>query len=204
MCGLTQLLGKQNMTAKINLSTFAASPAGGTDPDWSRIPLDVLIENLMADHKRWREQVLPALGRLLGQRASLEKREPVFALRQAFSGLCRELLEHLHEEETILFPALLEMNRRARESHPPARPVFGSVRHPIHMIQREHEDDAEVWNTLQHMALLDATAKDAPETARILYQALTLFADDVRTHTAIENTILFPRAMEIENKAWKV
>jgi len=68
------------------------------------------------------------------------------------------------------------------------------------MIQREHEDDAEVWNTLQNLALLDATVKGAPEAARRLYQDLTLFADEVRTHTEIESKILFPRAVEMEQR----
>ena len=174
------------------------------DPDWSAMPLDVMIQNLVVDHVRWREEVLPALGSLLSERARKEKGESIPALRHVFERMSRDLLEHLHEEETVLFPALLDMDRRAQQSQPPARPSFGSVRNPIVMIQRDHEDDAQLWDTLQHLALLDATAKNASESARRLYQDLTLFADDVRMHTAIESTILFPRAVEIEKLVWKV
>ena len=164
------------------------------------MPLALLIEKLVGDHKRWREDVLPALAKLLGQRARLERLEPVTALRHVFARMCQELEEHLKEEETVLFPAILEMDRRTGQTPPLARPSFGSVRNPIVMIQRDHEDDAMLWDTLQHLALLDATAKDASEPVRRLYQDLTLFADDVKTHTAIESTILFPRAVELEKQ----
>jgi len=164
------------------------------------MPLDLLIEKLVADHNHWREHVLPELGALLGKRVRQEKLGSIAALRHAFARMCHELEEHLRQEETVLFPALLEMDRRVRQSQPRVREPFGSVRNPIQMIQREHEDDAEVWDTLQHLALLDATVKNAPETARRLYQDLTLFADEVRTHTAIESRILFPRAVEMEQR----
>jgi len=166
----------------------------------STIPLDVLIEHLKADHQRWRAQVLPELGRTLGQRARRDKLEATAALRHLFARMCQELDAHLRQEETVLFPAILEMDRRTKQSQPLARPSFGSVRNPIVMIQREHEDDAQLWDTLQHLAKLDAAAPDAPESARKLYRDLTLFADDVHAHTAIESTILFPRAVELETR----
>jgi len=154
----------------------------------------------VVDHVRWREEVLPALGSLLSERARKEKGESIPALRHVFERMSRDLLEHLHEEETVLFPAILELDRRTGQTPPLARQSFGSVRNPIVMIQRDHEDDAMLWDTLQHLALLDATAKDASEPVRRLYQDLTLFADDVKTHTAIESTILFPRAVELEKQ----
>ena len=164
------------------------------------MPLDTLIGHLVADHQRWREEVLPSLGRLLGQRARLENLESTAALRHVFARMCQELEEHLREEETVLFAGILEMDRRARQSQPPARASFGSVRNPIVMIQRDHEEDAQLWDTLQHLASLVSTAPGASEAARRLYQDLTLFADEVRTHTAIESTILFPRAVEMEKQ----
>jgi len=170
------------------------------DSEWSGRPLGAIVQKLLADHQRWREQVLPSISSQLNARIRREKQESSIALRQVFVRLCRELDEHLKEEETVLFPAVLEMDQRARESLPAARPAFGSVRNPIVMIQRDHEDDAELWDTLQHLAQLDATAEGASESARDLYQTLTLFADDVRAHTAIESTILFPRAVELEKQ----
>jgi len=187
-------------TLNADLSIPATKPITGLDPSWSTMPLNVLIESLVADHNRWREVVLPRLGQLLSRRAREEKRESAFALRHVFSRMCQGLLEHLHEEETILFPALLEMDRRVRQDQPRTRATFGSVRNPIFMIQREHEDDAQLWDTLQHLALLDAGTEGAPESARQLYRDLTQFAADVRNHTAIENTILFPRAVEMEKR----
>ena len=180
--------------------TAATESSPLTDVDYTTMPLDLLIEKLVADHNLWREQVLPELGALLGKRTRQEKLGSVAALRHAFARMCQELEEHLRQEESILFPALLDMDRRSRQSQPRVREPFGSVRNPIQMIQREHEDDAEVWNTLQNLALLDATVKGAPEAARRLYQDLTLFADEVRTHTEIESKILFPRAVEMEQR----
>jgi regulator of cell morphogenesis and NO signaling len=155
----------------------------------------------LADHERWRKRVLPEIDRLLAERARIEKSDSVFALRRAFGKLCQQLESHLGVEERVLFPALLDMDRRLRNDQPVRRPAFGSVKNPITMIQREHEDDAELWSTLEHLAALDATSAGATEPARRLYQALLEFEAEVRAHTEVENTVLFPRALELEKQA---
>ena len=168
--------------------------------EWSTVPLEQLIDHLKDDHRRWREEALPSLAALVEQRAREEQSDSTYALRRIFRRLSNELEAHLRDEEQVLFPAILEMDRGARNSQPCPRQPFGSVRNPITMIEREHEDDAQVWDTIRHLSLLDAVAKGATEMARRFYQDLTLFEDQVRMHTAVENTVLFPRAMQLEQR----
>lgn len=164
------------------------------------VPLERLIQNLVAEHQRWRQRVFPELDRLLAERARIEKTDSVFALRHLFGKLRHELEAHLGVEERVLFPALLEMNRRLRESLPARRPAFGSVKNPITMIQREHEDDVELWTALEHLTELDAAAAGATEAARRLHEAVLQFKAEVKAHTEVENSVLFPRALELEKQ----
>jgi regulator of cell morphogenesis and NO signaling len=184
------------MTQVLRLSTQVE--AGEAPQQWSAVPLEQLIDHLMDDHRRWLEELLPSLAALLEQRAREEKSDSTFALRRIFRRLSTQLEAHLRDEEHVLFPAILEMDRGTRNSEPRPKLAFGSVRNPITMIEREHEDDAQVWDTIRHLALLDAVAEGATKAAKRLYQDLTLFEDEVRTHTAVENTVLFPRAVQLE------
>ncbi len=61
---------------------------------------------------------------------------PIPLLRRVFTRLRADLEEHLRNEEKVLFPAILELDRVPATGQPVVRKPFGSVRNPIKMIGR--------------------------------------------------------------------
>jgi regulator of cell morphogenesis and NO signaling len=166
--------------------------------DWSSAPLDQLIGHLSAQHRQWVENVLPPLHDALEKKALEEPSDSAKALFRIFSRLCADLEAHLRNEENVLFPAILEMERCAQTGKPIPKPPFGSVRNPITMIEQDHQDDEHKWSSVLRLA---QAADGAGEKHHPLYEHLTAFEAALREHTRLENTVLFPRALRLETQA---
>jgi regulator of cell morphogenesis and NO signaling len=118
-------------------------------------------------------------------------------LRRVFVRLRADLEQHLRNEETVLFPAILEIERAMAEGRPAPRQSFGSVRNPIHMIEQDHEIDTRLWDELRELAYGYVAGEDAPQGIRVLYRELGKLEGAVHEHTHLENNVLFPRVIRL-------
>jgi regulator of cell morphogenesis and NO signaling len=123
-------------------------------------------------------------------------------LRALFRRLRFDLERHTSNEENLLFPAIVELERGVVNGLPLPRPVFGSIRNPITMMQRDLESDQHLLGEVR-----DAVRKcAAPEATRATLDAfcgaLAAIETTLKAHMDLENTFLFPRAIRLEQVAW--
>jgi iron-sulfur cluster repair protein YtfE (RIC family) len=176
-----------------------AVPASGSD--WRKLPISHLLDRLVEEHRAFRREFLPAIGRALSEDwsadpASLEWLQGMAGEWPAFSGA---LTDHLREEEQVLFPRLLryEASLRRRSVDPlfaggSAR-VFASLR----MIDREHRDSVLLRAFLEKaLPARPAGAVCAlEERLRPLFMA---FRVRLRDHARLETEVLYPMAASLE------
>lgn len=127
------------------------------------------------------------------QRLSVAGNHAPEALRQCFQTLKNDLLPHLMKEEQILFPyiAALELD----PVHLPPS-CFGSIAHPIRMMQFEHDT---VKTLLAELRRITANYQPVADSAMAeLYTALKALDDDLVEHIHQEDDVLFPRALQLE------
>ena len=121
--------------------------------------------------------------------------------RNCLQGMSAELSSHMMKEEHILFPYITTMENAVSHGRPRPRPAFGTISNPVHMM--ELRDDA-AGAALKEISTL-STDYEPPEGAcfsyRTLYAALKEFETDLHQHIHLENNILFPRAIAMENGA---
>lgn len=113
-------------------------------------------------------------------------------------ALGEELLVHTGKEEAVLFPYITNLERNLRRCGPPALGCFGTVKTPIRVMLADHEAAGEMVAQIREATGNYTAPADACPTYRAFYQALGEFECDLHQHVHLENNILFPRAIALE------
>lgn len=119
------------------------------------------------------------------------------ALRQCFDALRADLESHLTKEEFILFPYIAALD--ADPANPPAA-CFDSVANPIRMMRLEHITMVGLLETLRELTAQYRPAADSSPQIFLLFASLAGLDSDLIQHMHWEDHVLFPRALQAENR----
>src|SRR5678816_2662405 len=120
-------------------------------------------------------------------------------VRELWQRLCADLKPHMFKEEQILFPYMIALAKAADHKGPAPFAPFGTVNNPIRMMMREHDVAGEIVRELRALTSDYKAPADACISYQTLYQALENFERDLHQHIHLENNILFPKALAMEN-----
>jgi len=120
-------------------------------------------------------------------------------LDELFTRLCADLKPHMFKEEQILFPYIVAMAEAAEQNRAVALAPFGTVNNPIRMMMMEHDTAGQILRELRALTSDYKVPADACVSYQTLYQALEKFEKDLHQHIHLENNILFPKALALEN-----
>ena len=171
--------------------------------DFANGNLGELVEHIVGTHHVYVKQELPRLEQLLKKVVAVHgaAHPELGKIQQIFHGVSEELSSHMMKEEHILFPYIVALENAVSNGRPRPRPAFGTVSNPVRMMELEHDSAGAA---LKEIAALSSNY-EPPENAcfsyRTLYTALKEFETDLHQHVHLENNILFPRAIAMENGA---
>lgn len=109
--------------------------------------------------------------------------------------LLNELITHLKKEEQILFPYIKKLEAAAGTSMPSP---FGTIRNPIWMMESDHEAVGVLLQELRALTGDYTLPADACNSYSLLYRMLQDLEADLHIHIHLENNILFPKAIRLE------
>jgi regulator of cell morphogenesis and NO signaling len=183
------------------LKSLETSTATAAAQDWNTGELGELIQHIVSTHHLYVKSEIPRLQALIAKVCSVhgQNHPELNAARDVFAGLAAELSSHLMKEENILFPYVARMEATVKAGRPAARPPFGSVGNPIHMMMMEHDSAGDALRELRRLTNDYTPPADACISYRTLYKAVADFEADLHQHIHLENNILFPRAIAMEN-----
>jgi len=160
--------------------------------------LTKLADHIERTHHVYLQSELPRLNDITENVAALHggKDPRLHHVRQTFLALAAELSSHMMKEEHILFP----MVRQLEESD--EAPIFhcGTLANPIRQMQMEHDQADSALGRLRELTDGFATPEWACNTYRSLLDALAHLERDLHQHIHEENEVLFPRALEMEQR----
>lgn len=168
--------------------------------DWN---LDFLADYIVNTHHSYVIKTLPDLESFSTKVASVhgENHPELLEISQLVKKVCRELSEHMVNEETILFPYVkLIVAAKNNNSTCVKFENFDSIKTPIDMLEKEHE---AVGNSLEKIRELSNNYKlpeDSCASYSYLYKILDEFESDLFIHIHLENNILFPKAIKLEKE----
>ena len=168
--------------------------------DWQGEPLADLIAHISSTHHKYTREEIARLGPLFEKVCSVHgKNHPeLLDARATFAGLAQELTNHMMKEEMVLFPYIVRMEEAIIQKEPVLPPPFGSVQNPISMMEHEHDSAGNALRTMRQASGGYAPLADACISYQTLYQALSAFEADLHQHIHLENNILFPQAIAME------
>ena len=173
------------------------------DRDWQRAPLDELVSHIVETHHVYLKVELPALEARIKKVVAVHgPRDPerLSRLATVFAGLRQELEMHLHKEEAILFPFIVQYGRAELRNQPTPPVPFGSIRNPIAAMEHEHADAGDGLQEMRDLTDGYNPPAYACSTVRALYEGLKAVETDLHIHIHLENNILFPRAIALEKR----
>ena len=96
---------------------------------------------------------------------------------------------------------LVELEDGHRNNRPVSRPPFGTVENPVRVLIREHDSAGENLKKIRETTGDYVTPPDACTSYQALYRTLRALEEDLHYHIYLENHVLFPRALEMEEAA---
>lgn len=170
-----------------------------SEVDWQTTPLRDLIGYIVQRHHSFTRQ---QLGLILESAAKVERRHgsahpEIYQISGALAVIGAELNHHFSCEEDVLFPYIEQLDGN---QGPVIRAVFANVQQPITRMMTEHNQAGDELRVLREMTNNYQPPAGACTTYRALYRALEDLERDLHQHIHLENNILFPRALKLEQE----
>ncbi|MGH9392612.1 MAG: iron-sulfur cluster repair di-iron protein [Terriglobales bacterium] len=180
---------------------FSQALPAATDAHWRTEPLQALMKYIVEQHHAYVRRELPSLERWLEKTIAAhgQRRPELLTLRHSFEAMSSELSQHMAKEELILFPAISRLASPDAGTRPAAQ-CFQTLAQPVAMMLAEHEHSGRDLAEMRSATGDYVPPPDACATFRALYHGLEAFERDLRQHVHLENNILFPRALELEQQ----
>lgn len=172
-------------------------------PNAGSLPLASLVNLIIEKHHVFTRTELERLTALLEKVCSAHgaNHPELLDLRSQFQTLRGELEPHMMKEERILFPYITRLETAVAEDQPVPFAPFGHVQNPIAAMMREHDAAGEILKAIRRLSNDFATPKDGCISYQTLYKALEELEADLHQHIHLENNVLFPRSLELEQNA---
>jgi regulator of cell morphogenesis and NO signaling len=167
--------------------------------DWD---LDFLAEYIVQTHHSYINKLMPEISAyaLKVSKVHGNLHPELVEINKLVEDLFEELKNHMLKEELILFPYIIQMAeyKNNTATRPEAR--FGEVQNPVGMMESEHDLAGDLMLKINRLSHQYTVPEDACASYTMLYSMLAEFEQDLHLHIHLENNILFPKAIELENE----
>jgi len=205
-CGGNQSLEQACRAAQLPIQNVldaldaAGKPVHAQETNWQSEPLADLVAHIKSTHHKYTREEIARLAPLFDKVCSVHgKNHPELSdVHTTFQGLAQELTTHLMKEEMVLFPYIVRMEEAVIQQEPVLPAPFGSVGNPIAMMEHEHDSAGNALRAMRQASGGYAPPPEACVSYQTLYRALADFEADLHQHIHLENNILFPRAVAME------
>lgn len=179
----------------------ALPPAIPTADDEARWPIPQLIDFIVSTHHAYVRSALPTITRHLAKLNEVHgSRHPELARVAAYFEQVRcDLEQHMMKEEQVLFPYVREL-AECSESCGRTQSPFGTVENPIRMMEREHQEVGDAMRIIRGLTRGYTPPEDGCTTYVLGMAELQQFERDLHRHVHLENNVLFPAAVQIEQR----
>jgi regulator of cell morphogenesis and NO signaling len=164
--------------------------------------LDFLIDYIVNTHHSYVSKSLPIITEYAQKVASVhgDNHPEAVEIFNTFLAIKSELEQHMYKEENILFPYIKQLVVAQTEGQKLGQSHFGTIMNPISMMEAEHESAGGAMAKINELSSGFTPPEDACTTFKVLYQELDAFERDLHQHIHLENNILHPKAIRMEQE----
>lgn len=170
--------------------------------DFNKWELDFLADYIVNTHHKYVIQSMPIIFEYTQKVSKVhgERRPEVIEIAELFIKIMDELNHHMMKEENVLFPyiKILVATKKSSENLKPS--PFGTIKNPVNMMEMEHEQVGELLERIKELSDNFTPPENACNTHRVSFAKLKEFEEDLHQHIHLENNILFPKAIALEQE----
>lgn len=172
--------------------------------DFTKWSLDKLVNYIEEKHHKYVEEksleITPLLQKICQVHAAAHPE--LFKISELFITSVQELTKHMKKEELILFPYINKMAKRKKGDEKWKTPIFGTIKNPISMMEGDHDQEGDRFREIKKLTQNFQAPKDACATYRRTFALLQEFEKDLHQHIHLENNILFPKSIAMEEEVF--
>ncbi len=161
--------------------------------------LDFLADYIVNMHHSYVRKNLPEIRKYALKVAEVhgDRHPELISIRQLVEQLYEELGEHLDKEEKQLFPLV---KRLVSGNTGDGVTQAVSVKNAVQAMETEHVSAGSCLEDIRALSSDYNLPEDACASYGLLFKMLEEFEDDLHLHVHLENNILFPKAVALEEK----
>lgn len=154
-----------------------------------------LCDYIVNTHHKYVLKTMPELVTYTKKIASVhgERHSELAEVADLFTQINRELLQHMKNEEEVLFPSIKEAVNSQSEK------AKMTIISEIARLSGEHEFAGEAMDKINVITDNYKVPADGCNTYHVTFRLLEQFEEDLHTHVHLENNILFPKALTSAN-----
>jgi regulator of cell morphogenesis and NO signaling len=170
--------------------------------DFNSWPLDLLVDYIEKTHHRYVEEKTGIILQFLNKLCSVHgaNHPELFKINELFAEGAGELSQHMKKEELMLFPFIKRMVNTKESNGVLSQPSFGTVSNPIAMMMQEHDNEGDRFRQIANLTNNYTAPADGCTTYKVAFAMLQEFEQDLHKHIHLENNILFPKAVILEEE----
>lgn len=189
----------QSVLSKIELLSQNKTTLGLAFDD---MPLDFLVDYIYQIHHTYLYKNLPEIEELVLRVA--EKHRDHYSwlpeLKDLFLDLQTELMAHLPKEETDLFPYAKRLFREKETHEIAANLSERKSENTISELYDEHDKAGEIIHQMRKITNYYSPPEEACNSVVLMFTMLNELDEDLTQHIHLENNILLPKLVQLENK----
>ena len=167
--------------------------------DFDKIKLYQLADYIVYTHhsyaKKEMPQILSYLEKVSSKHGNLHKE--LYKISELFVDLFNEMTQHMHNEETILFPRIKQLEQYGFEPKPYGITYSEYLEVPIINMEEEHKFAGNIMAEIKKLSNNYTPPVGACTTYKLMYASLQAFEADLHHHVNLENSIIFPKALAL-------
>ena len=163
-----------------------------TTHNFNEWDLGFLSDYIVNAHHKYVKRTLPEVMFYTQKIADVhgDRHPELIEVADLFSQINRELLQHMENEEKVLFPAIKAVQNSGSED---AKEIISDE---IARLSGEHEFAGGAMDKINEITSNYMVPEDGCNSYRLAFRLLNEFEDDLHVHVHLENNILFPKSLE--------
>lgn len=186
--------------------TNSSCPTGRQNDDspqseWDIRPLGELIRHIVERHHAWLRTELPEIGQSIRRAIETgtgERSGTLTEMERLFRRFHREIEDHLKKEEAVLFPLIERLEQASAAGLAAERHSFGPIRNPVRFMMQDHELADHLLAKMKELAGEKPAGDGSAGARQAILERLSAVEADLATHVHLEDAVLFPRAIRLE------
>jgi regulator of cell morphogenesis and NO signaling len=169
-------------------------------------PINLIIQYLRHAHSVFIKKDLPYIAHLI---AHLSPQRDEYCtivkdLKIVFPLFAEDFIHHIYKEEDSLFSHVEQLLKAHRQGFLTSNQYYMLEKSTLQQFAVEHAEHDDEMNSVRKIAKHYRLKSGTPLHLKVIFSELQNLEEKLRIHALVENHILFPKALQLEDQVIKM